>query len=196
MAYFLKVLGLALIGLLTYVAHAIMLFVYDYFFTAKGINGSGFGVIATSFAGPFFLFLSSLISGVLVGKWNRLNIYWSSAYSLLLFLLVFSLLRVELYDERLVLALAKITYFIVPIVGAFVADTGNGVRVAVTGAGACVFRVPEMEKALSAKFAPDAIANVSVAADELNADMHASAEYRAHLVSVMAKRAVEKAVAG
>jgi carbon-monoxide dehydrogenase medium subunit len=82
------------------------------------------------------------------------------------------------------------------IVGTFVADTGNGVRVAVTGAGACVFRVPEMEKALSAKFAPDAVANIAVAADDLNADMHASAEYRAHLISVMAKRAVEKAVAG
>ncbi len=82
------------------------------------------------------------------------------------------------------------------IVGTFVADTGNGMRVAVTGAGACVFRVPEMEKALSSKFTPDAVANISVAADELNADMHASAEYRAHLVSVMAKRAVEKAVAG
>ncbi|UCH46848.1 MAG: FAD binding domain-containing protein, partial [Betaproteobacteria bacterium] len=82
------------------------------------------------------------------------------------------------------------------IVGTFVADTGNGIRVAVTGAGACVFRVPEMEKALSAKFAPDAVANISVAADELNTDMHASAEYRAHLVTVMAKRAVEKAVAG
>ena len=82
------------------------------------------------------------------------------------------------------------------IVGTFVADTGSGVRVAVAGAGACVFRVPEMEKALSAKFAPDAVANIAVAADELNADMHASAEYRAHLVSVMARRAVEKAVAG
>ncbi len=82
------------------------------------------------------------------------------------------------------------------IVGAFVADTDDGVRVAVTGAGACVFRVPEMEQALSAKFVPDAISNVSVAADELNADMHASAKYRAHLIGVMAKRAVEKALAG
>ncbi len=53
-----------------------------------------------------------------------------------------------------------------------------------------------MEQALSAKFVPDAISNVSVAADELNADMHASAKYRAHLIGVMAKRAVEKALAG
>lgn len=82
------------------------------------------------------------------------------------------------------------------VVGVFVADNGKGVRVAVTGAGACVFRVPEMEKALSAKFTPDAIAGIDVAADDLNADMHASAEYRAHLITVMAKRAVEKAVAG
>jgi carbon-monoxide dehydrogenase medium subunit len=51
-----------------------------------------------------------------------------------------------------------------------------------------------MEKALSAKFAADAIAGIEVAADDLNADMHASAAYRAHLISVMAKRAVEKAV--
>ncbi len=82
------------------------------------------------------------------------------------------------------------------VVGVFVADNGKGVRVAVTGAGACVFRVPEMEKALSAKFTPDAIAGIDVAADDLNADMHACAEYRAHLITVMAKRAVEKAVAG
>jgi carbon-monoxide dehydrogenase medium subunit len=82
------------------------------------------------------------------------------------------------------------------LVGVFVADTGDGVRVAVTGAGACVFRVPEMEKALSTRFSPDAVAGISVASDDLNADMHASAEYRAHLITVMAKRAVERAVAG
>jgi len=75
------------------------------------------------------------------------------------------------------------------IVGVFVAES-NGVRVAVTGAGPCAFRVPEMEKALSAKLAPDAIANVKVAANGLNSDIHASAEYRAHLVNVMARRAV------
>ena len=82
------------------------------------------------------------------------------------------------------------------IVGVFIADTNQGVRVAVTGAGACVFRVPEMEKALSGKFSPEAVTGISVASDELNADLHASAEYRAHLITVMAKRAVEKAVAG
>ena len=80
------------------------------------------------------------------------------------------------------------------IVGVFVADMGKGVRVAVTGAGACVFRAPEMEKALTSNFFPDAIAGINVASAGLNTDMHASAEYRAHLISVMAKRAVEKAL--
>ena len=80
------------------------------------------------------------------------------------------------------------------IVGVFVADTGKGVRVAVTGAGSSVFRVADMEKALGAKFAPDAVAGVKVKADGLNTDLHATAEYRAHLVSVMAKRAVEAAL--
>ena len=82
------------------------------------------------------------------------------------------------------------------IVGVFVAETGSGTRVAVTGAGACVFRVPEMEKALGSKFAAQVVANINVASDDLNADMHASAEYRAHLITVMAKRAVEKALGG
>ena len=82
------------------------------------------------------------------------------------------------------------------IVGVFVADTGSGVRVAVTGAASSVFRVPDMEKALGAKFSPDAVAGIRVAAGALNSDMHASAEYRAHLVTVMAKRAVEQAIAG
>ena len=80
------------------------------------------------------------------------------------------------------------------IVGVFVADTGNGVRVAVTGAGPSVFRQKDMEKALSGKFAPDAVAAIKQKADGLNTDLHAGAEYRAHLVTVMAKRAVEAAL--
>jgi carbon-monoxide dehydrogenase medium subunit len=80
------------------------------------------------------------------------------------------------------------------IVGVFVADTAGGPRVAVTGAGGCAFRVPAMEKALAAKFAPESVAAISIPADGLNGDIHASPEYRAHLVTVMAKRAVAKAL--
>jgi carbon-monoxide dehydrogenase medium subunit len=80
------------------------------------------------------------------------------------------------------------------IVGVFVADFGGKVRVGVTGAGPSAFRQAEMEKALSAKFAPDAVASIKVKPDGLNNDLHASPEYRAHLITVMAKRAVEAAL--
>jgi carbon-monoxide dehydrogenase medium subunit len=80
------------------------------------------------------------------------------------------------------------------IVGVFVSEGGGGVRVAVTGAGPSVFRVPEMEKALASKFSPDAVAGIKVPAAGLNSDIHASSEYRAHLVIVMAKRAVQAAL--
>ncbi len=80
------------------------------------------------------------------------------------------------------------------IVGVLVADFGNSVRVAVTGAGPCAFRQADMEKALSAKFVPESVANIKVKADGLNNDLHASPEYRAHLITVMAKRAVEAAL--
>ena len=79
------------------------------------------------------------------------------------------------------------------MVGVMVAKTGGGVRVAVTGAGPSVFRLPEMEKALAGNFSPDAIKSVKVASGNLNSDMHGSAEYRANLVSVMAARAVASA---
>ncbi len=81
------------------------------------------------------------------------------------------------------------------IVGVFVAETGGGVRVAVTGAGeGGVFRSAEMEAALSADFSESALDAVSVPADGMMSDIHGSAEYRAHLVKVMAKRAVAAAV--
>jgi carbon-monoxide dehydrogenase medium subunit len=80
------------------------------------------------------------------------------------------------------------------IVGVFVADFGGNVRVAVTGAGACAFRVAAMEKALASKFAPESVANIAVPEKGLNSDLHAKADYRAHLITVMARRAVEAAV--
>ena len=77
------------------------------------------------------------------------------------------------------------------IVGAFVAKGPQGVRVAITGAGDNgVFRVAAMEKALAASFKPEAVAGISVPQDGMLSDIHASAEYRAHLVTVMVKRAV------
>ena len=77
------------------------------------------------------------------------------------------------------------------MVGVFVAKTAAGVRVAVTGAAqGGVFRHAAFEAALSANFSPDAIAGIATSADDLNSDIHASAEYRAHLIGVMAKRAV------
>jgi aerobic carbon-monoxide dehydrogenase medium subunit len=80
------------------------------------------------------------------------------------------------------------------MVGVFVAQMGDGsVRVAVTGAGPGVFRVPEMEAALAKSFKAAALDGIAAKAKGLNSDMHASAEYRAHLITVMAKRAVEGA---
>jgi carbon-monoxide dehydrogenase medium subunit len=79
------------------------------------------------------------------------------------------------------------------IVGVMVAQTGGQTRVAVTGAGSRVFRLPEFEQALAGNFAAGVIENLSVSPDGLNSDIHASAEYRAHLVKVMAKRAIAAA---
>jgi len=78
------------------------------------------------------------------------------------------------------------------IVGAFVAQTGGGVRVAITGAGTCVFRHEGAEQALSGNWSPDAVAGIETSPSDLNNDIHASNEYRAHLVGVMVKRAVAK----
>lgn len=79
------------------------------------------------------------------------------------------------------------------MVGVFVAKSAGGVRVAVTGAGPGVFRVKAMEDALAKNFSADAVAGIAVPASGLNSDIHGSAEYRAHLVTVMAKRAVAAA---
>lgn len=80
------------------------------------------------------------------------------------------------------------------VVGVFVAQFADGVRVAVTGAAPCVFRLTALEQALAANFAPDAADGIAVDPSGLNSDIHASAEYRAHLVKVMAKRAIQAAL--
>ena len=79
------------------------------------------------------------------------------------------------------------------LVGVFVAQTQSGVRVAVTGAAAHVHRATAIENALAKNFTPDAAKAVKIPADHLNTDLHGSAEYRAHLVSVLASRAVSAA---
>jgi aerobic carbon-monoxide dehydrogenase medium subunit len=80
------------------------------------------------------------------------------------------------------------------LVGVFVAQTDAGVRVAVTGARTCVYRDAAMEAALNASFSADAAKAVKVDAQDLNADLHASAAYRAQLVSVQTQRAVALAL--
>ncbi len=77
------------------------------------------------------------------------------------------------------------------LVGVAVAETAAGVRVAVTGAGADgVFRVPDMEAALAKSFAANAVSGITLDPKNLGSDMHAAADYRAHLIGVLAKKAV------
>ncbi len=76
------------------------------------------------------------------------------------------------------------------IVGVFVSKGPQGVRVAVTGAGACVFRASGLEAKLAADWSAAALAGASVPADGFNSDLHGSAEYRAALIPVLAGRAV------
>jgi carbon-monoxide dehydrogenase medium subunit len=80
------------------------------------------------------------------------------------------------------------------LVGVFVATQAHETRVAVTGAGADgVFRVPEMEQALRQRFTIEALDGIAVPSAGMNSDIHADAAYRAHLVGVMARRAVQAA---
>jgi carbon-monoxide dehydrogenase medium subunit len=76
------------------------------------------------------------------------------------------------------------------VVGVYVAKLKNEVRVAVTGVESCVFRCKKLEDALTNNFSPSAIDSVTISSKGFNADIHASAEYRAHIIKIMAKRAV------
>ena len=77
------------------------------------------------------------------------------------------------------------------MVGVFVAKFADGVRVAVTGAGEDgVFRAHDLEAALDANFSTDAIVDGMVSSDGLMSDIHASADYRAHLTGEITRRAV------
>jgi carbon-monoxide dehydrogenase medium subunit len=80
------------------------------------------------------------------------------------------------------------------LVGVFVSKRGSDIRVAVTGAGSNgVFRVKSFEEALKKRFSPKSIEGMTIPADGMNTDIHGSAEYRAHLVGVLARRALAKA---
>ena len=81
------------------------------------------------------------------------------------------------------------------LVGVFVAQTASGVRVAITGAGNGVFRHAGLEAALSQSFTPEAVEQVVIDDQDLNGDLHASAQYRAHLIKVQTQRAVQQALA-
>ena len=80
------------------------------------------------------------------------------------------------------------------LVGVFVSKRSSEIRVAATGAGSNgVFRVPQFEEALKKRFAPKSLEGITLSADGMNSDIHGSAEYRAHIVGVMARRAVAAA---
>jgi len=81
------------------------------------------------------------------------------------------------------------------MVGVFVAETAQGVRVAVTGASTGVFRHAGLEAALNKRFAPEVVAEVAIDDAELNSDIHASASYRAQLIKVQTRLAVQMALA-
>jgi aerobic carbon-monoxide dehydrogenase medium subunit len=80
------------------------------------------------------------------------------------------------------------------LVGVFVSKGAQGVRVGVTGCGPCAFRATALEDALNKEYSPDAAKAVKMSAEGLNSDLHATAAYRAHLIPVLAARAVERSL--
>ena len=76
------------------------------------------------------------------------------------------------------------------IVGVYVAKLKKEIRVAVTGVEGCVFRCKKIEKALTENFSESSIDNINISSNGFNSDIHASAEYRAHIIKVMAKKAI------
>ena len=82
------------------------------------------------------------------------------------------------------------------VVGVLVADFGGTIRVGVTGAGPCAFRASGLEEILQQNLSADSVNGLEVPDAGFNSDLHASAEYRAHLVKVMARRAIDALVAG
>jgi len=76
------------------------------------------------------------------------------------------------------------------MVGVMIARMSTGVRIAITGAAASVFRAADFEKALGESFSESAIAELTLSSEIMNDDLHASAEYRAHLCKVLIERGV------
>ena len=76
------------------------------------------------------------------------------------------------------------------IVGVYVAKLKKEIRVAITGAASCVFRSKEIESSLDANFSPSSVDSANISSKDLNTDIHASAEYRAHMIKVMSKQAI------
>ena len=76
------------------------------------------------------------------------------------------------------------------LVGVYVAQLKKEVRVAVTGVESCVFRCKKIEEVLSKNFSASAIDGINISSKGFNSDIHASADYRAHIIKVMAKKAV------
>jgi carbon-monoxide dehydrogenase medium subunit len=77
------------------------------------------------------------------------------------------------------------------IVGVYVAKHKAGINVGITGAKPCVYNDKDLVNALSKNFSSSAIENVKISSSGMNSDIHASSEYRANMVKVFAKKAVE-----